>query len=84
MEKDLTILKKILKDLHYSETYIEVLMKHIIKNFNESDLDSFTPNFIYNSLVYDEGKETARKISNYFVEIKEFGTYTPITHNERY
>lgn len=78
MEKDLHILKKILKDLHYTETYSDVLLNHIIKMFNESSLNSLTPNLIYNSIVYNEGKETARKISDYFKEMKETGDYTSI------
>ena len=46
--------------------------------FNESSLNSLTPNLIYNSIVYDEGRETARKISDYFKEMKETGDYTSI------
>jgi len=66
MEKDLRTIKKILKDLHYTETYSDMLLNHIIEKFNDSGLESITPNFLYYSLVYDEGKETARKISDIF------------------
>jgi hypothetical protein len=78
MEKDLKILKKILNSLHYSETYSDMLISHIIEKFNESNLESITPNFIYYSLIHDEGKETAKKISNFFKEIKETGEYNLI------
>ena len=66
MEKDLQKIKKILEDLHYTETYSDMLLNHIIEKFNDSGLESITPNFLYYSLVYDEGKETARKISDKF------------------
>ena len=84
MEKDLKILKKILMDLNYSETYIEILINNIIKNFNDSGLESITPHFIYYNLINDEGRETARKISNYFEQMKESGEYLPIAYNKKY
>ena len=79
MEKDLHIIKKILKDLHYTEKYSDMLINHIIEKFNDSGLDSITPNFLYYALMYDEGKDTSKKISNYFKEMKETGDYTIIT-----
>ena len=75
MEQNLKYIRKILKDLKYSDTYIDILLKEIIQKFNESGLDTITPNFIYYSLVYNEGKETARKISDYFSQMQETGDY---------
>jgi len=84
MEKDLKLIKKILNDLNYSETYSDMLLNHIIEKFNDSGLDSITPNLLYYVLVYNEGKETARKISDYFKEMKETGDYTLITNRFKY
>jgi hypothetical protein len=70
MEKDLNIIKDVLTYLHYSEKYSEMLLKHIVEKFNDSGLESITPNFLYYALAYDEGKETARKIANMFEELK--------------
>ena len=70
MEKDLRKIKKILKDLHYTETYSVILLNHIIEKFNDSGLESITPNFLYYSLVNNEGKETAKKIANKFDDMK--------------
>ena len=84
MEKDLKLIKKILNDLNYSETYSDMLLNHIVEKFKDSGLDSITPNFLYDVLVYNEGKETARKISDYFKEMKETGDYTLITNRFKY
>jgi hypothetical protein len=84
MEKDLKLIKIILDDLNYSETYSDMLLNHIVEKFNDSGLDSITPNLLYYVLVYNEGKETARKISDYFKEMKETGDYTLITNRFKY
>jgi len=70
MEKDLHIIKNILSDLHYSETYSNMLLQHIIEKFNNSDLISITPNFLYYALIYDEGKPTAEKIAKKYEEMR--------------
>ena len=84
MEKDLQIIKNILSDLHYSDIYSNMLLQHIIEKFNESSLESITPNFLYYVLLYDEGKVTARKISDYFKETVETGSYTPKTFRKEW
>ena len=66
MEKDLHILRNILKDLHYTESYSDVLLNRIIEKFNDSSLDEITPTFIFYTLAYDEGKNISRKIADMF------------------
>jgi len=72
MEKDLQIIRDILKDLHYSELSIEKSISYIIKRFNESGLDSITPNFLYYSLLHDEGKRKSEEISDRYKRKKYF------------
>ena len=51
---------------NYHPINIYIITNHIIEKFNDSGLETITPNFLYYSLLYDEGKETARKISDIF------------------
>ena len=78
MEKDLKILKKILEDLHYTETYINMLLSHIKNEFEKSNLTHITPHFIYSSLAFEEGRQKSKMISESFEEMKEKGTYRNI------
>ena len=80
MEKDLKIIKKILEDLHYTETYSNMLLSHIKNEFENSNLTQITPHFIYSSLAFEEGRQKAKMISEYFEEMKEKGTYRNIVN----
>jgi hypothetical protein len=84
MERDIEILRKIFDDLHYTKDYANMLINYLLKEFEESDLSEMTPRFIYVHLIFEEGRETARKISEYFEEMKEKGSYTPITYRKEW
>jgi hypothetical protein len=75
MEKDLKILNSILKELNFTDKYIEILLNNIKNRLIDSKLEEITPNLIYNSLIYDLGSNESRKISNYFLETKKNGQY---------
>ena len=53
MEKDLEILESILKELHYTPSYIAILLNHLTSELGKSSLDKFTPNFIYSVLAFE-------------------------------
>lgn len=84
MKKDFEILKIILTDLHYTKSYIEVLLNHLAIEFEQSNLPQLTPQFIYTHLIFEEGRERAKTISEYFEELKEKGSYTPITQRKKW
>ena len=84
MERDIEILKQIFDDLHYTKDYANVLINHLLKELNVSRLSEITPRFVYINLIFEEGRETARKISEYFEEMKEKGYYTPITYRKEW
>ena len=75
LETDLNILEKILTDLNYSPKYIEMLLSHLVKELDNSTLNSFTPQFIYSALLFEEGRTKSREIADYFQEFKEKGSY---------
>jgi len=75
LEKDLEILEKILKDMNYSPTYISIILNHLVKKFEESSLDFITPQFVYVTLAFEEGRHKAKEISEYFEDMKEKGSY---------
>ena len=75
LETDLEILDNILKDLNYTPSYRETLLSKLVKNLQEYGLNNFTRNFIYVSLSYDEGKQKASEIADYWEESKRKGTY---------
>ena len=75
LETDLEILEKILRDLNYAPKYIEMLLSHLVKELDNSTLNSFTPQFIYSALSFEEGRNKAREIADYFQEFKEKGSY---------
>lgn len=84
MKKDIEILRQIFNDLHYTQDYSNMLINHLLKEMENSGLSEITPRFIYIHLIFEEGRETARKISEYFEEIKEKGTYNPITYKKEW
>jgi len=84
MERDIEILRQIFDDLHYTKDYANILINQLLERFNDSSLTEITPNLIYVSFIFEEGRETARKISEYFEEMKEKGYYTPITLRKRW
>ena len=75
LEKDLDILDKILKELNYTSSYRETILSKLVKNLQEYGLDHFTRNFLYVALAYDEGKEKASEIADYWEEVKDKGSY---------
>ena len=83
MKKDIEILSQILGDLHYTKDYANMLIAHLLKEFEKSGLSEITPRFLYVHLIFEEGRETAQKISEYFEEMKEKGSYTPIVLRNR-
>jgi hypothetical protein len=56
MKKDFEILKKILIDLHYTESYVEVLLNHLTTELEKSSLSEITPQFIYIHLILSSPK----------------------------
>ena len=84
MEKDIKFLRQIFDDLNYTKDYADMLINHLIKEFDKSGLSEITPRFIYVHLIFEEGREAARKISEYFEEMKEKGGYTPITYKKEW
>jgi len=75
IEKDLEILEKILMDMNYSQTYISIMLNHLSERLQESSLEYMTPQFIYVTLAFEEGRHKAKEISEYFEEMKEKGSY---------
>jgi len=75
LEKDLEILEKILKEMNYSPTYISIMLNHLVDRLEESSLEHMTPQFIYVTLSFEEGRHKAKEISEYFQEMTETGSY---------
>jgi len=73
---DLEILREILKNLHYADTYIQILEEMALQRLMDSGLDNMTPSFLYVTFVNEVGRTTARKIADYFEEMKESGSFT--------
>jgi hypothetical protein len=84
MERDIEILKQIFDDLHYTKDYANMLINHLLKELDISRLSEITPRFVYINLIFEEGRETAQKISEYFEEMKEKGYYTPIALRKKW
>ena len=78
LEKDLEILEKILNGMNYSPTYISIILNYLVEKLEESSLENMTPQFIYATLLFEEGRHKAREISEYFQEMKEKGSYKTI------
>lgn len=75
LEKDLLMLSKILKDLHFTPSYREVLLSNLVRKLEDYGLKNLTRNFIYVALSYDEGKEKASEIADYWEQMKNTGSY---------
>tara|TARA_R110000868_G_C10904714_1_gene764540 strand:+ start:1616 stop:1900 length:285 start_codon:yes stop_codon:yes gene_type:complete len=75
LETDLEILEKILRDMNYSPTYISIMLSHLVEKLEDLSLENMTPQFIYVTLAFEEGRHKAREISDYFQEMKETGSY---------
>jgi len=75
MEKDLMILDGILKDLNYSTEGREILVNKILRDLENYRLDKITRNFIYVSLIPEEGKRKSSEIADYWEEAKNLGSY---------
>ena len=78
LEKDLEILEKILNGMNYSPTFISIILNYLVEKLEESSLENMTPQFIYATLLFEEGRHKAREISEYFQEMKEKGSYKTI------
>ena len=78
MNKDFELLREIFIDLNYTESYTQMIINYLKKEYEESDFRELTPHFIYTKLIFEEGRERAKIISEYFEEMKEKGYYTPI------
>ena len=75
LEKDLEILEKILRDMKYSTSYISMLLTHIVNELDKSSISYITPQFIYSTLSFEEGRHKAKQISEYFEDLKKHGSY---------
>jgi hypothetical protein len=75
LEKDLEILEKILKEMNYSPTYISIMLNHLVEKLQDSSLEEMTPQFVYVTLAFEEGRHKAKEISEYFEEMKDTGSY---------
>jgi hypothetical protein len=75
MEQDLEILKKILSELGFVDTYVEILIRKIVNDFNDSTLTEITPQFLYTVLAFELGRKNARDVSEYFEDFKKSGIY---------
>jgi hypothetical protein len=77
MEKDLEILREILKEKHFVNNYIDMLIRHIVKNFETTSLSDITPNFLYSILAFEIGRKNAKDVAEYFEDYKKSGVYKP-------
>lgn len=75
LENDLEILEKILKEMNYSPTYISIMLNHLVEKLQDSSLEEMTPQFVYVTLAFEEGRHKAKEISEYFEEMKDTGSY---------
>jgi len=75
IQDELDVLKKILEELHFVDGYIELLIKHIRKQFNSSSLTEITPHFVYAVLAFEIGRNNARTVSEDFEDYKKKGKY---------
>jgi hypothetical protein len=51
------------------------MLNHLVEKLQESSLEYMTPQFIYVTLAFEEGRHKAKEISEYFEEMKEKGSY---------
>lgn len=74
-QHDINIVRKILEDRKYRDTYIEILIKKLIEMFEYSSLPEITVPMVRNAFIYDLGKYEAERIANYFEQMKSTGNY---------
>jgi hypothetical protein len=55
-----------------------MLLSHVAKEFENSTLEEITPHFIYSVLIFEEGRQRARQIADYFEEFKNTGSYRTV------
>ena len=78
MEETLKILKSIFSDMKYAPGYIDILINHISKEFENSSLSHITPQFIYSVLIFELGRHKAKEVSEYFEDFAKNGSYKNI------
>jgi hypothetical protein len=61
--------------MNYSTTYISIMLNHLVEKLEESSLEYMTPQFVYVTLAFEEGRHKAKEISEYFEEMKDTGSY---------
>ena len=61
--------------MNYSPTYISILLNHLVEKLGQSSLENMTPQFIYATLAFEEGRHKSKEISEYFQDMKEKGFY---------
>ncbi len=61
--------------MNYSPTYISIMLNHLVEKLEESSLEYMTPQFVYVTLAFEEGRHKAKEISEYFEEMKDTGSY---------
>lgn len=74
MEQDLQILKEILNH-HFADNFVEIMMNHIKTEMEKSKKTILTPHFIYVTLAFEVGRNTAKEISEDFEDYKKTGEY---------
>jgi hypothetical protein len=74
-EKDLEILRKILKGHHFVDNYIDILINHVVSHLETTSLGQITPHFLYSALAFELGRNTAKSISEDFEDYKKTGEY---------
>lgn len=72
---DAEILNQILKDMHYSDDYRNILIEKALVRLEDSGLDEMTPPFLFVTFVHELGRATATKIADYFKQMKSDGDY---------
>jgi transposase len=75
LQHDINILRHILKEKHYTETYSEVLINNLIKMFEDSSLEEITPPLVRNAFIYDIGRDESNMIANHFDQMRATGRY---------
>ena len=75
MEKDLEIIRNILKDLKFADRFIMIIIDHLVKELDKSKHKRFTPNFLYTHSIFDIGRNNARELAEYFDDYLKTGKY---------
>jgi hypothetical protein len=75
MNEDFEKIKKILKGHSFSDSYVDILLSHINNELEKLNRTQITPNFLYSTLSYQVGKNTAKGIAEDFEDYKKTGVY---------